>query len=66
MATRKNARTNAAAEDAAQAGEAPKPTAASKEMEKLEEGKHVFRVDLGQALPTPPIRTATDNDKGSK
>lgn len=36
-------------------------TAASKEKDK-EEKAPTFRVDLGESLPTPPIRTATDND----
>ena len=68
MATRKSAGKKVidATPDAAVA-EAPKPNAATREMDKLEEGQHVFRVDLGQGLPTPPIRTATDNDrKGNK
>jgi hypothetical protein len=43
------------------APEAPKPTAASKEKDK-EEQPHTVRVDLGESLPTPPIKTATDND----
>lgn len=41
--------------------EAPKQTAASKEKDKEEESP-VFRVDLGESLPTPPIPTATDNE----
>jgi hypothetical protein len=62
MATRKNARKQAAAADAPAEAVVPQSTAASREMDKLEENKPVFRVDLGQALPTPPLRTATDNE----
>lgn len=39
----------------------PIPTKASREADKQEPAP-VFRVDLGEALPTPPIRTATDNE----
>lgn len=40
----------------------PKPTAASREKDK-EAASPVFRVDLGESLPTPPIPTATDHKK---
>lgn len=40
----------------------PIPTKASREADKQEPAP-VFRVDLGEALPTPPLRTATDNEK---
>ena len=39
----------------------PTPTAASREADKQERAP-TFRVDLGEALPTPPLRTATDNE----
>lgn len=61
MATRRKAAAKSAAQDEATVVEGPKPTAASKEKDK-EEQPHVFRVDLGESLPTPPIRTATDNE----
>jgi hypothetical protein len=58
MAARKKAGKEASSEAEAVAA-VPKPTAAGREKDK-EEQPHVFRVDLGEALPTPPIRTATD------
>ena len=39
--------------------EAPKPTAAAREKDK-EEQPPVFRVDLGESIPTPPLKTVTD------
>ena len=42
-----------------EAAEAPKPTAATREADKAEQ-PHVYRVDLGQSLPTPRFKTATD------
>ena len=59
MASRKKAAPKEAASQAAAATAVPTPTAAAREKDK-EEQPHVFRVDLGQSLPTPPIRTATD------
>jgi hypothetical protein len=66
MATRKSKKADAPTEAQVLAAEPPKPNAATREADKLEEGQHVFRVDLGQALPTPPIRTATDNESKKK
>ena len=59
------ARKRAAKAAAPEAGEpvVPQPTPASREMDKIAEDKPVFRVDLGQGLPTPPLRTATDNER---
>lgn len=67
MATRKSAGKKVAADEPTEAqklaSEPPKPNAATREADKIEEAPHVFRVDLGQSLPTPPIRTATDNER---
>ena len=57
MAARSRAKKAAAV--TADPTEAPKPTAATREADK-EEKPHVFRVDLGQSLPTPRFKTATD------
>lgn len=40
----------------------PKPTAASK-VKDAEAASPEYRVDLGEGLPTPPIKTATDHGK---
>jgi hypothetical protein len=39
----------------------PIPTKASREADKQAPAP-VFRVDLGEALPTPPLKTATDHE----
>ena len=39
----------------------PTPTAASREKDR-EEKVPTFRVDLGESVPTAPIRTATDSE----
>ena len=63
MAVKKTAAKKAASSDAAAAEPiVPTPTAAAREADKVEPAP-VFRVDLGEALPTPPIRTATDNER---
>ena len=56
------ARKRAAAKQAEVVNEpvVPQPNAATREADKLEEKAPTFRVDLGQGLPTPPIKTATD------
>lgn len=52
----------AAPKPAAKAPTAPKaPTNAAKAMG-TDEQPHTVRVDLGESLPTPPIKTATDNE----
>jgi hypothetical protein len=58
MASKKTAAKTVAADEPI----VPKPTAASREADKIEPAP-VFRVDLGESLPTPPIPTATDNKK---
>jgi hypothetical protein len=63
MATRKRAAKNAAVIDATPDAVVPQPNAATREADKLEEKPPTFRVDLGQGLPTPPFRTATDNER---
>jgi hypothetical protein len=61
MASRKKAGAKSAAQDETQEPIVPIPTKASREADKQEPAP-VFRVDLGEALPTRPIRTATDNE----
>jgi hypothetical protein len=66
MASKKGTAAKVVSTDTAPAlVEGPKPTAATKELDK-EAPQHVFRVDMGQAIETPPIRTATDNETKKK
>jgi len=41
------------------AAKAPKPTTAALEKDK-EPKPAVYRADLGESIPTPPVKTATD------